>query len=167
MEIKMQADFYKLAKQVGIALEKRELMLATAESCTGGQIAQIITSVSGSACWFERGFVTYSNDAKQEMLGVVPEIIETYGAVSEQTAKQMAEGAIAYSHAQTSLAVTGIAGPTGGTKTKPVGTICFAWAGENMKTQTMQQHFDGNRTSIRSQAAQFVLENLVSFIKTH
>lgn len=160
----IQKKCTNLAKQLGIALEVKNLMLATAESCTGGQVAEIITSVSGSASWFERGFVTYSNIAKQEMLGVNPETIKKYGAVSEATAKEMAEGAILHSHAQISLAVTGVAGPTGGTKQKPVGTICFAWAGKNIPTKTSIQHFHGDRASIRSQATQFALENLLNFL---
>jgi len=160
----IQKKFTNLAKQLGAALEAKNLMLVTAESCTGGQVAEIITSVSGSASWFDRGFVTYSNIAKQEMLGVHAETIEKYGAVSVQTAKEMAEGAILHSHGEISLAVTGIAGPTGGSKQKPVGTICFAWAGKNIKTQASKQHFFGDRASIRSQAAQFALENLLNFL---
>jgi nicotinamide-nucleotide amidase len=160
----IQRKFINLAKQLGRALEKKNLMLVTAESCTGGQVAEIITSVSGSASWFERGFITYSNIAKQEMLGVRAATIKKYGAVSIETVKEMAEGAILHSHAQISLAVTGIAGPTGGTKQKPVGTICFAWAGKNIKTKTSKQRFHGDRTSIRSQAAEFALEQLLAFI---
>ena len=157
----MKHDFYKLAKQLGAILEAKGLMLATAESCTGGQIAQVVTCVSGSASWFERGFITYSNTAKQEMLGVHAETLEKYGAVSEQTAREMAEGVLLHSHAQISLAVTGIAGPTGGTKEKPVGTICFAWAGVDMPTRSEQKHFQGDRTGIRDQATIFALKALL------
>jgi nicotinamide-nucleotide amidase len=160
----MKQDFYKLAKQVGEILEAKKLMLVTAESCTGGQVAQTVTSVSGSACWFERGFVTYSNEAKQEMLGVKPATIETYGAVSEETAREMAEGALLHSHAQISLAITGIAGPTGGSKEKPVGTVCFAWTGQNLPTTSITKHFIGHRDDIRTQATQFVLETLIKTV---
>lgn len=157
----MKSDLIKLAQQLGKVLEQQGLMLTAAESCTGGQVAQVITSVSGSASWFERGFVTYSNLAKQEMLGVKPETLEKHGAVSEATAKEMAEGALLHSNAQVSIAVTGVAGPTGGTASKPVGTICFAWAVKNKFINSMQKHFEGDRISIRSQATQFVLQELL------
>jgi nicotinamide-nucleotide amidase len=160
----MEIDFDKLARWVGSALKSRKFMLVTAESCTAGQIAYVITSVSGSADWFERGFITYSNIAKQEMLGVNPKTLEHFGAVSEQTAKEMAEGALAHSHAQISIAVTGIAGPTGGTKEKPVGTVCFAWARKDAQTHTAQRHFKGDRNSIRSQVTQFALEQLLIYL---
>src|ERR1700710_1922946 len=116
-----------LALQVGQQLRMRELMVATAESCTGGLVAGALTGIGGSSAWFERGFVTYSNHAKIEMLGVAPDIIETHGAVSEETARAMAQGALLESRAQAALSVTGIAGPTGGTRDKPVGTVCFGW----------------------------------------
>lgn len=161
----MQQNFHKLAKQVGETLENKNFMLVTAESCTGGQIAQTVTSVSGSAAWFERGFVTYSNTAKQEMLGVQAETIKKYGAVSEQTAREMAEGALSHSHAQISLAITGVAGPTGGSKEKPVGTICFAWAGQNLTTYSTTKHFSGDRDDIRTQATQFALEHLIAICR--
>lgn len=157
-------NFEKLVKKLGMQLEKQSLMLATAESCTGGQVGQIITSVPGSATWFERGFVTYSNTSKQEMLGVKQETLEKYGAVSEETAREMAQGALKYSHAQLSLAVTGIAGPTGGTKAKPVGTVCFAWAKKDKFLNSNTQKFIGNRQKVRLQATFFVLEQLTTFL---
>ncbi len=160
----MAIDFDKLARQVGNTLKAQKLTLVTAESCTAGQIAYVITSISGSADWFERGFITYSNTAKQEMLGVNPKTLEHFGAVSEQTAKEMAEGALMRSRAQISIAVTGIAGPTGGTKEKPIGTICFAWARKNMQTNTAKQHFKGDRNSIRSRATQYALEQLLTYL---
>src|SRR6267378_6142195 len=119
-----------LARRVGARLKNRNLKLATAESCTGGWIAQAVTSVSGSSEWFDRGFVTYSNDAKKELLGVRARTLSRHGAVSEETAREMASGALARSRAQVALAVTGIAGPGGGTRKKPVGLVCFAWAGK-------------------------------------
>lgn len=160
----MEIDFDKLARRVGNTLKTQKLTLVTAESCTAGQIAYVVTSISGSADWFERGFITYSNIAKQEMLGVNPKTLEHFGVVSEQTAKEMAEGALMRSRAQISIAVTGIAGPTGGTKEKPVGTVCFAWARKHMQTNTAKQHFEGNRNNVRSQATQFALEQLLTYL---
>lgn len=157
-------NFTNLAEQIGLILEDRGLVLATAESCTGGQVAQVITSVSGSATWFERGFITYSNVAKQEMLGVRTGTLKRFGAVSIETAKEMAEGVLAHSHAHVSLAVTGVAGPTGGTKDKPVGTICFAWAGRERETRTDRKLFTGSRSDIRAQAVEYVLKKLLHFI---
>ena len=160
----MQNEFCELAKRIGIALEEYGFMLATAESCTGGQVAQVITSVSGSASWFERGFVTYSNLAKQEMLAVKAETLGKYGAVSEETAREMAEGALNHSHADVAVAVTGIAGPTGGTKNKPVGTVCFAWSQKGQKTSTSTQHFQDDRLNIRNQATRYLLATLIDFV---
>ncbi|MBM3345942.1 MAG: CinA family protein, partial [Betaproteobacteria bacterium] len=117
-----------LAAGLGAVLRERSLMLATAESCTGGWVGQAVTAVSGSSDWYDRGFITYSNAAKQEMLGVSPDTIERHGAVSEQTAREMAVGALTHSRAQLALAITGVAGPLGGTAHNPVGTVCFAWA---------------------------------------
>lgn len=154
-----------MTNSLGVLLQQKKLILATAESCTGGLVAQIITSVAGSSNWFERGFVTYSNAAKQEMLGVQLLTLERFGAVSAETAREMAEGALCHSHAQVSLAVTGVAGPDGGTKEKPVGTVWFAWAGIGYTTQTQQQLFSGDRTSIREQAAEFALQGLMLLLK--
>jgi nicotinamide-nucleotide amidase len=153
-----------LARLVGETLRNNKLKLVTAESCTGGQVAQIITSISGGGEWFDRGFITYSNDSKMELLKVKPETLEKFGPVSEQTAKEMAEGALLNSHAQVSLAVTGIAGPTGGTKIIPVGTVCFAWSRLNAMTKTTKQLFHGNRESIRLEASLFVIQKLVHFL---
>src|SRR5512135_3018157 len=116
-----------LAMQVGAGLKARGLMLATAESCTGGWVAQAVTAIAGSSDWFDRGFVTYSDAAKQEMLGVSAGTLGRHGAVSEHTAREMAAGALAHSRAQVALAITGIAGPGGGSSEKPVGMVCFAW----------------------------------------
>src|SRR5690348_13155293 len=127
-------DLDKLAIQVGEELEQRRLTLATAESCTGGWVAQVITSCPNSSRWFERGFVTYSNEAKQEMLGVDAAILARHGAVSEQTARAMAEGAVMRSQAKVALSITGIAGPSGGSDEKPIGTVWMAWAQTNKDT---------------------------------
>ena len=154
-----------LARAVGHELKRHGLMLATAESCTGGWVAQAVTSVSGSSEWFERGFVTYTNISKREMLGVKTTILSRYGAVSEQTARAMAEGALANSHAQVAVAITGIAGPTGGTPEKPVGTVCFAWAGKKRDTVTARHFFGGDREGIRRQAVNAALQGLLEFLR--
>jgi nicotinamide-nucleotide amidase len=154
------------SKQVGQALLEHKLMLATAESCTGGWVAQAVTQIPGSSQWFERGFVTYTNEAKQEMLGVSGETLQSHGAVSEQTVKEMAEGALKNSRAQISLAISGVAGPTGGTAEKPVGMVCFAWAAEVFPTQTSTQYFQGDRTQVRYQSVQYALQGLCELIKS-
>ncbi len=154
-----------LARSVGHELKKQGLMLATAESCTGGWVAQAITSVSGSSEWFERGFVTYTNISKREMLGVKTTILSRHGAVSEETARAMAEGALANSHAQIAIAITGIAGPSGGTPEKPVGTVCFAWAGRKRDTVSTKHQFSGDREGIRRQAVTTALQGLLDFLR--
>ncbi|MEP6997705.1 MAG: CinA family protein [Betaproteobacteria bacterium] len=135
-------------------------MLATAESCTGGLVAGAITEIAGSSDWFERGFVTYSNRAKIEQLGVDPAIIARYGAVSEQTALTMAEGARAASGAQWTVAVTGIAGPAGGSPDKPVGTVWFAWAGPG-RTEALYRRLDGDRAAVRAASVAIALRGLI------
>ena len=150
-------DAEDIAKKIGEELKARKMMLATAESCTGGWVGQVLTSVPGSSHWFDRGFITYTNNAKRQMLDVSTDILARYGAVSEQTARAMAEGALTHSDAQLSLAITGIAGPGGGTPEKPVGTVCFAWAMKDRDTQTKRLHIDGDRQVVRSQA---VIESL-------
>src|SRR5690348_9119628 len=123
----MDAELYELAGRVGDALKAQGISMAAAESCTGGWIGQAMTMVPGSSNWFERGFVTYTNESKQEMLGVSAETLKKWGAVSEQTVQEMATGALLASRAQLSVAVSGVAGPGGGTAKKPVGTVCIAW----------------------------------------
>jgi nicotinamide-nucleotide amidase len=152
-----------LAARVGQALKAAGAKLVTAESCTGGWVAQVVTSVAGSSDWFERGYVTYSNDAKSEDLGVPAEVLERHGAVSEETARAMAAGALKKTGASVALSVTGVAGPGGGSAAKPVGTVCFAWArGGKIRSET--KRFDGDRDSVRRQsvihALQGVLEQL-------
>ena len=146
-----------LAARVGARLKARGLMLATAESCTGGWVAQAMTAIAGSSDWFERGFVTYSDAAKQELLGVSAATLAQYGAVSEQTAREMAAGALARSRAQVALAITGIAGPSGGSAQKPVGTVCFGWVRENSVARAQTRLFGGNRESVRRQSVEFAL----------
>jgi nicotinamide-nucleotide amidase len=153
-----------LARQTGALLKKRGVMLACAESCTGGYIAQMLTSIPGSSEWFERGFVTYTNLAKHEMLRVPAAALETHGAVSEPTVRAMAEGALTHSHAQVSLAVSGVAGPSGGTPGKPVGTVCLAWAGKGRETQSRTEHFNGDRDAVRRAAVQSALQGMLDFL---
>jgi nicotinamide-nucleotide amidase len=158
-------NYLQLATEIGEALKQRKLKLVTAESCTGGFVAQVITSVAGSSEWFERGFITYSNEAKIEMLRVSSQTLQFHGAVSEEVAQEMAQGALKNSHAQVSVSVTGIAGPSGGTPQKPVGTCCFAWSGLELKTQAKSKIFSGDRATIRLQAVEFVLTNLYALLK--
>jgi len=155
-----------LLREVVHALKRQGLMLATAESCTGGWVAQVITSVAGSSEWFERGFVAYTNLAKREMLGVSTTILSRHGAVSEQCARAMAEGALTHSHAQVALAITGIAGPSGGTPEKPVGTVCFAWAAKKRETQSRKLVFTGDRETVRKQAVVTALQGLLEYLNT-
>lgn len=154
------------AAQLGKMLKARGLMLSMAESCTGGMVAEAITSIAGSSAWFDRGFVTYSNAAKMDMLDVSGSTLEQYGAVSEQTAAEMATGALKNSAAQIAGSITGIAGPDGGSPAKPVGTVCFAWVGHDIPLTTCTRWFEGDRSSVRQQAAMFMLANLIEKLKT-
>jgi len=153
-----------LAKKLGQQLLMRSLMLTTAESCTGGWIAQAVTDISGSSHWFDRGFVTYSNAAKHEMLDVSRDTLGAYGAVSEQTVREMAEGALEHSRAQVAVAVSGIAGPTGGSTEKPVGLVWIAWAELHGETKTQSVHFLGSRREIRQQTVETALQGLLNLI---
>ena len=149
-----------LVAQLARELKARGLMMATAESCTGGLIAGACTEVSGSSEWFERGFVTYSNAAKHELLGVPAALIEQHGAVSEPVARAMAAGAVAHSPAQLAVAVTGVAGPTGGSPEKPVGTVWFGWATPT-GVVTEHQRFDGDRSAVRQATVRHALAGLL------
>lgn len=160
----MDPELETLARKVGEALKGRALMVATAESCTGGWAAQALTSIAGSSDWFDRGFVTYTNRAKREMLGVKTAVLSRYGAVSERAARAMADGALAHSHAQVTLAITGIAGPTGGTPEKPVGTVCLAWAGKKRETVSRRLKFDGDREAVRRQSVVAALQGLLEYL---
>jgi nicotinamide-nucleotide amidase len=139
-------------------------MLVTAESCTGGWVGQAVTAVPGSSAWYERGYITYSNTAKCEMLGVQQAILDQYGAVSPQTAQEMAIGALNRSHAQISVSITGIAGPDGGTAEKPVGIVCFAWATQEGLVQQETCHFTGDREAIRRQAVATALQGILRIL---
>jgi nicotinamide-nucleotide amidase len=153
-----------LAETIGGRLKKQALMLSVAESCTGGWIAKVITDIAGSSQWFDRGFVTYTNQAKQEMLGVRAETLLAYGAVSEQTVQEMADGVLAHSAAQFGLAVSGVAGPGGGTKDKPVGMVCFAWSGSSFNTFAKTEYFTGDREQVRRAAVEYALSGLLDLL---
>ncbi len=161
----MTQIIYQLARESGEHLLKRGWKLATAESCTGGGLGYFITEIPGSSGWLERGFITYSNEAKQTLLDVKITTLDDHGAVSQAVACEMAEGALAHSQAQVSIAITGIAGPDGGSIEKPVGTVWFAWAGVDLETVSEARCFAGDRHAIRLQAIQFALENLLRFIQ--
>ena len=154
-----------LATLVGAKLKAQGLMLTTAESCTGGWVAQAVTAIAGSSDWFERGFVTYADVAKQEMLGVSAATLARHGAVSEQTAREMAAGALAHSRALVAVAITGIAGPSGGSPEKPVGTVCFAWSRKNAAPVAQTRHFDGDRESVRRQSVIVALQGVLELLE--
>lgn len=152
-----------LCAQLAEVLLARGWMLATAESCTGGMIAAACTDLSGSSNWFERGFVTYSNEAKDEMLGVAPALVAEHGAVSEVVARAMAFGAVRHSRAQVSVAVTGVAGPTGGSASKPVGTVWFGFQVDGRLTSETRR-FDGDRAAVREATVEHALRRLLELI---
>lgn len=154
------AELRKLARRVGDALQARGWMLAAAESCTGGWIAKVLTDVPGSSGWFERGVVSYSNRAKVELLGVSPQALETHGAVSEAVVREMAEGLRARAPVQVTLAVSGIAGPEGGTLDKPVGTVWFAWS-TAAETRARRHRFEGDREAVRRRSVAAALEGVL------
>ncbi|RTZ75679.1 MAG: nicotinamide-nucleotide amidase [Gammaproteobacteria bacterium] len=154
-----EAVLQQLAQDTGRFLLARKLFLVTAESCTGGWIAKVMTDVAGSSQWFERGFVTYTNEAKEELLGVHGELFEAHGAVSLPVVMEMALGALKQSHAQVAVSVSGIAGPGGGSEEKPVGTICFGWAWGSIRWAD-RQHFPGDREAVRRQAVIRALEGM-------
>ena len=153
-----------LTQRLGATLVKHGMMMVTAESCTGGGVGQAVTAVAGSSVWYERGFITYSNAAKCEMLGVRQTTLEQFGAVSLQTAQEMVLGALNRSHAQAGVSVTGIAGPDGGTVSKPVGMVCFAWAIKNGSVQQQTHFFSGNREAVRQAAVTRALQGLLELL---
>ncbi len=157
----MDSELVELSEELGRLCRARGLVVATAESCTGGWAAEVITHTAGSSAWFERGFVTYANAAKADMLGVRLITIETFGAVSLETASEMAAGALANSNAMISLAITGIAGPTGGSPEKPVGTVCFGWCVKNQVPSCERRLFEGDREAIRRQSVIHALSGLI------
>jgi len=160
----------QLAADVGAALRSQHLMLVTAESCTAGGVAYAVTMVPGSSQWYDRGFVTYSNEAKMQQLGVAAAYLRDCGAVSGPVARAMAQGALSHSQAQVAVAVSGVAGPDGGTPAKPVGTVCFAWAIRRgaqqaawVKTETL--HFAGDRAAVRTQSIVVALQRLIDLLR--
>ncbi len=153
----MSRDLETLSQALGRRLAQRGELLAVAESCTGGWVAKVCTDIAGSSAWFDRGFVTYSNAAKRAMLGVPAETLEAHGAVSEQTVVAMARGALANSDAAWTLAISGIAGPDGGTREKPVGTVWFAWAGADGWLLSELKCFTGDRAAVRRQSVAHAL----------
>ena len=157
----MNKQINMLAKNLGEQLKEKRWMLATAESCTGGLVAAAITDIPGSSAWFDRGFVTYANDAKVDLLSVSQYLLTNYGAVSLEVAKAMAEGALANSQAQVAVATTGVAGPDGGSRHKPVGTVCFALAIEHQETKVFRYVFSGDRQAVRVQSVEYVLLKLL------
>jgi len=161
----LNASVDDLVAQLAALLTARGWMLATAESCTGGMIAAACTDLAGSSAWFERGFVSYSNAAKTELLGVPTGLIATHGAVSEAVARAMAQGALAHAHAQCAVAVTGVAGPTGGSADKPVGTVWFAWATPG-GLHSECQRFDGGRAAVRSATVEHSLRTLMDLLRS-
>jgi nicotinamide-nucleotide amidase len=160
-----EEDITELARVLGRACRRRDVDVVTAESCTGGEAAAAITRISGSSKWFERGFVTYTNLAKKEMLGVSQRTLGDHGAVSEEVAREMAAGALKQSHADVSVAITGIAGPTGGSRKKPVGLVCFGWGVRNGPIQTRMFRFDGDRVAIRREAVGVALQGLINLLR--
>ncbi len=160
----MTNDILDMATRVGKALEAKGWLLATAESCTGGGVSYAITEIPGSGDWFDCGFVTYSNAAKTEMLDVPAALIAQCGAVSEEVAAAMAEGAVANSNAHVAISTTGIAGPTGAVPGKPVGTVCFGWS-KGDTTYTERLVFKGDRQAVREQTIVHALSGLLRFIE--
>lgn len=159
----MMESVDRIAQELGKTCSALGIKIVTAESCTGGLIAGTLTDVPGASAWFDRGFVTYSNEAKKAMLGVREETLTEFGAVSKETAEEMALGAVAHSGAGAAVSVTGIAGPGGGTAEKPVGTVCFGFA-ESVtgfpRCTTVVKHFDGDRASVRKQSVAFAIAEL-------
>ena len=154
----------KTLQEIAEKALQQHIVMTTAESCTGGWIAQQLTELSGSSAWFDRGFVTYSNEAKQQMLGVSAQTLEQHGAVSEAVVREMVEGALTHSSANLAIAVSGIAGPTGGTEEKPVGLVWMAWAFKGGRVDAESRVFAGRRTEVRHQAVEHVLRGIASRI---
>ena len=163
----MTKELQSLANELGQVLKQKKIRLATAESCTGGGLGYWITSVPGSSVWYERGFITYTNKSKIEMLNVKPHTLDMFGAVSEPVVLEMAEGALSQSNADITIAVSGIAGPDGGSPDKPVGTVWIAYAGKNMRTETVVDVFPGDREAVRLGTIKRALENLIKLTTSY
>ncbi len=159
-----QNTIFQLAGRAGKTLSQYGLKLVTAESCTGGGVGQAITDISGSSNWYDRGFITYSNQAKIEMLGISETTLDQHGTVSEQTAKEMLIGALNNSRAQIGVSITGIAGPSGGTEQKPIGMVCFAWGKQDNLMYSETHYFDGDRAAIRHQSIIVALEGIIDLV---
>lgn len=158
----MSDELDDLARRLGTALMARQWQLATAESCTGGLVAGAVTEIAGSSAWFDRGFVTYSNEAKIGMLDVSPLTLHAHGAVSEETVREMLAGALAHSVAHVAVAISGIAGPGGGTAEKPVGTVCFGWQRRGQPASCRTELLAGDRAAVRESALRIALEGLLA-----
>ncbi len=154
-------ELYALAERLGMALRDRGHMLTAAESCTGGWVCQAVTDVAGSSAWFDRGFVTYTNEAKRDLLAVPEAVLNEHGAVSEETVRAMAAGALSNSRADCAVAISGIAGPGGATPGKPVGTVWFAWQERDGECVVRRMQFGGNRRAVRIQAVAAALRGLL------
>jgi nicotinamide-nucleotide amidase len=163
----LDSELYSLAVEVGRVLKASGRMLVTAESCTGGWVAEAVTMVPGSSEWFERGFVTYTNQAKQEMLGVQTATLNRHGAVSEPTVREMVAGALARSPGDIALAVSGVAGPSGGTVAKPVGLVCLAWGLRGGEPVAVTRRFPGDREAVRRHSVVAALEGLIKTLQAH
>lgn len=162
---------HALARELADIMVERGWKIAVAESCTGGLVCATLTDLAGSSDWFERGYITYSNEAKSECLDVPVEIIESFGAVSEQVAKAMADGAKRKADVNVAISITGIAGPTGGSAEKPVGTVCFGWSikknvGNDVKTIAITKQFSGDRQAVRVQACDYALSKLLELLQS-
>ncbi|MCW5622632.1 MAG: nicotinamide-nucleotide amidohydrolase family protein [Burkholderiales bacterium] len=157
----MDQALFDLAVRVGNALRQRAWMLTTAESCTGGWVGACVTMVGGSSQWYDRGFITYSNSAKMQMLGVLEETLRVHGAVSEATVAEMAQGALARSNAHVAVSISGVAGPTGGTSDKPVGSVCIGWAGREGSLRSRSLRFEGDRDAVRRRSVIVALEGVI------
>jgi nicotinamide-nucleotide amidase len=171
----MDSELYALGEEVGAALKNGNLVLTTAESCTGGWIGEVVTMISGSSAWYDRGFITYTNAAKQQMLGVKAATLREHGAVSEAVVREMAAGALAASGAQIAVSVSGVAGPTGGTPDKPVGTVCIGWARKGgaagaaagVDTHAETCRFQGDREAVRRQSVVRALRRVLEIADGH
>lgn len=161
----MKSSLELLAEYLGQQMTESGISLVVAESCTGGWVAKLMTDIAGSSLFFDRGYVTYSNEAKHEMLGVKEKTLEIHGAVSEQTVSEMVSAALTKSHAGVALAISGIAGPGGGTPDKPVGTVWFAWKKRDQAVMTRIMHLEGNRDSIRRQAVERALNGVLELLE--
>ncbi len=157
----METDLDTLSRELGTALSRRGWLLATAESCTGGWIAQVVTATAGSSEWFERGFVTYSNAAKHDLLGVAEATLAEHGAVSAATVAEMVAGALRHSRARIAVAVSGVAGPGGGSAAKPVGTVFIGWGTREGGIEIAARHFGGDREAVRRQTVVFALRAVI------